>query len=294
MSRRPNSMTERRTALSMDSRSDWSRLTATARPPSASTSATTARSSFALTLMVSPRGSISFSLATESAHTTAAPISASRRIVARPIPGLRTAPATNATLPVRSSPRMQSPLRAPYPMTIAGSLNSSIRRGLAALLIAAFAFACADSTDTTNPKPTLPTAAVSGASTRAPSAPVEQLRVEVISRRPHDRGSFTEGLEIAGGRLYESSGLRGESTLREVDARTGAVTRKIDIDNQYFGEGIAVVDDRIIQLTWQEHTAFVYRLQQGHDVQLRHGGVGAVRRRVAVGDVRRHQPALLS
>ena len=145
-------------------------------------------------------------------------------------------------------------------MTIAGSLNSSIRRGLAALLIAAFAFACADSTDTTNPKPTLPTAAVSGASTRAPSAPVEQLRVEVISRRPHDRGSFTEGLEIAGGRLYESSGLRGESTLREVDARTGAVTRKIDIDNQYFGEGIAVVDDRIIQLTWQEHTAFVYRL----------------------------------
>ena len=146
-------------------------------------------------------------------------------------------------------------------MTIAGSVNSSIRRGLAALLIAAFAFACADSTDSTvkATPPTLP-ATASGASTRDPSATVEQLRVEVISRRPHDRGSFTEGLEIAGGRLYESSGLRGESTLREVDARTGAVARKIDIDNQYFGEGIAVVDDRIIQLTWQEHTAFVYRL----------------------------------
>lgn len=65
---------------------------------------------------------------------------------------------------------------------------------------------------------------------------------------------------MAGGKLYEGSGLRGESTLREVDPRTGAISRSITIDAKYFGEGIAVVDDRVIQLTWQEHTALVYRL----------------------------------
>ena len=65
---------------------------------------------------------------------------------------------------------------------------------------------------------------------------------------------------MAGGRLYEGSGLRGESTLREVDPRTGAVSRSVSIANQYFGEGIAVVDDRVIFLTWQEHTALVFRL----------------------------------
>lgn len=65
---------------------------------------------------------------------------------------------------------------------------------------------------------------------------------------------------MAGGRLYEGTGLRGTSTLREIDARSGAVVRSISIPAQYFGEGIAVVDDRVIQLTWRENTALVYRL----------------------------------
>ena len=62
------------------------------------------------------------------------------------------------------------------------------------------------------------------------------------------------------GRLYESTGLYGESTLREVDPLTGAVLRSVDLDPAHFGEGIAVVDDRVIQLTWREHTALVYDL----------------------------------
>ncbi|HUP72329.1 MAG TPA: glutaminyl-peptide cyclotransferase [Acidimicrobiales bacterium] len=95
---------------------------------------------------------------------------------------------------------------------------------------------------------------------------VEQLRVEVIERRPHDRRSFTQGLVMAGGRLYEGTGVRGQSTLREVDARTGAVTRSVSLAAPYFGEGIAVVDDRVIQLTWQERTAFVYRLSDFQQV----------------------------
>lgn len=109
---------------------------------------------------------------------------------------------------------------------------------------------------TSTPTSRLPTASASAGS----PAELEQLRVEVIGRRPHDRTSYTQGLVLVDGRLYEGSGLRGQSTLREVDNQSGAVLRSIALGPQYFGEGIAVVDDRIIQLTLEEHTAFVYRL----------------------------------
>ena len=158
-------------------------------------------------------------------------------------------------------------------MWIAASVNSSIRRVVAALLITASVVACGDAIDKESTVvPTTPSTAsavsttasavstTSTASTTAPAAALQLLRVEVVDRRPHDSGSFIEGLVIAGGRLYESSGLRGQSTLREVDARTGAVIRRISIADKYFGEGIAVVDDRVIFLTWQEHTALVYQL----------------------------------
>ena len=152
-------------------------------------------------------------------------------------------------------------------MTIACRVNSSIRRAIAALLATAVAVACGDnvpagsSATTPNAQAGAPTTVLVGSSpTTAPAGAVERLKVEVIGRRPHDRQSFTEGLVIAGGKLYEGSGLRGKSELREVDARTGAVTRSVELDDKYFGEGIAVVDDRIIQLTYQEHTALVYRL----------------------------------
>lgn len=96
--------------------------------------------------------------------------------------------------------------------------------------------------------------------TKSPSpAPVEQLLVEVVGRRPHDRTSYTEGLVLAGGRLFESSGQYGKSTLREVQPQSGEVLRSIPLDPRYFGEGLAAVDDRLIQLTWHEHTALVYR-----------------------------------
>ena len=94
----------------------------------------------------------------------------------------------------------------------------------------------------------------------APGTPAESLTVEVVGRRPHDPGSYTQGLELAGGRLYESSGLYGESTFREVDAVTGVVLRQKELGDEYFGEGLAVVDDRLIVLTWHERTAFVYGL----------------------------------
>jgi glutaminyl-peptide cyclotransferase len=91
--------------------------------------------------------------------------------------------------------------------------------------------------------------------------PPEELRAEVIARRPHDSTSYTQGLVLADGRLFESSGQYGASSLREVDLQTGEVLRSVALDDEYFGEGLAAVDDRLVQLTWQEQTALVYSLQ---------------------------------
>ncbi len=89
------------------------------------------------------------------------------------------------------------------------------------------------------------------------------LRPEVLDTRPHDPTSFTQGLLLHDGSLYESDGnccpsYSTYSTLREVDPLTGEVIRSIDLDPQYFAEGLERVDDRLIQLTWQEGVAFVY------------------------------------
>jgi glutamine cyclotransferase len=80
----------------------------------------------------------------------------------------------------------------------------------------------------------------------------------IIQTYPHDTNAFTEGLVYSNGSLYESTGEYGTSTLRQVDLETGGVTQKITLANQYYGEGLALVDDLLVQLTWKEHTGFVY------------------------------------
>jgi glutaminyl-peptide cyclotransferase len=84
----------------------------------------------------------------------------------------------------------------------------------------------------------------------------QRLTVHVEATYPHDPGAFTEGLLFADGYLYESTGLSGHSSLREVDPTTGTVVRQRDIPEPYFGEGLALVGDRLIQLTWRSHVAF--------------------------------------
>lgn len=81
---------------------------------------------------------------------------------------------------------------------------------------------------------------------------------KVIHVYPHDRTAFTQGLEYHDGFLYEGTGLKGHSTLRKVKLETGQVVQRIDLAPQYFGEGITEIDGRIVQLTWQSHTGFVY------------------------------------
>jgi len=84
---------------------------------------------------------------------------------------------------------------------------------------------------------------------------------QIIARYPHDTNAFTQGLVWHDGALYEGTGLYyGQSRLREVDLTTGAVVREVGLGDDYFGEGITVWQDRIIQLTWQNHTAFVWAL----------------------------------
>jgi glutamine cyclotransferase len=90
--------------------------------------------------------------------------------------------------------------------------------------------------------------------------PVQMLVPEVISVRPHDPGAYTQGLLWHDGSLYESAGRYGESTLRQVDPQTGAVLRSINIPEQYFAEGLALVDNKLIQLTWKAGIAFIYDL----------------------------------
>ena len=80
----------------------------------------------------------------------------------------------------------------------------------------------------------------------------------VVNAFPHDPKAFTQGLAFENGFFYEGTGLRGESSLREVVAETGAVARMAPLDSTYFGEGIAIIGDRIIQLTWRSHLGFVY------------------------------------
>jgi len=86
----------------------------------------------------------------------------------------------------------------------------------------------------------------------------ERLRVQVIKSYPHDRKAFTQGLLIDGGKLFESTGMVGSSSLREVELATGRVIRKIDVPPPIFAEGLAVAGDNLIQLTWQNGKALLY------------------------------------
>lgn len=80
----------------------------------------------------------------------------------------------------------------------------------------------------------------------------------MLKAYPHDPEAFTQGLVYTDGALYESTGLRGRSSVRRVDLTTGEVLQRREVAAPYFAEGLALVGDRLIQLTWQENTAFVY------------------------------------
>jgi glutaminyl-peptide cyclotransferase len=87
------------------------------------------------------------------------------------------------------------------------------------------------------------------------AAMVPTLVPTVIAEVPHDKSASTEGLVFDGPRLYESTGKVGRSQLRELDPATGEAIRKADLPPEFYGEGLAVVGDRIWQLTWKNGVA---------------------------------------
>ena len=94
----------------------------------------------------------------------------------------------------------------------------------------------------------------------APPARAERLRVEVVERHPHDRAAFTQGLLWHDGHLYESTGLRGRSSLRKVDLETGEVLAQRSVERRIFAEGLARVGDLLYQLSWTAGEAHVWTL----------------------------------
>ena len=87
---------------------------------------------------------------------------------------------------------------------------------------------------------------------------VRSLRVDVLRELAHERDAYTQGLVWWNDQLFESTGRHGESTLRRLDPQTGRVEQRIEVPDQYFGEGLALVDRRLLMLTWTSGRAFTY------------------------------------
>lgn len=105
------------------------------------------------------------------------------------------------------------------------------------------------------------------------SAPT--IPLTIVKTYPHDPKAFTEGLLFTDGFLYESTGLNGRSSLRKVDLKTGRVLKEYDLPAKYFGEGLALWDGSLIQLTWHAGIAFQYGLHGfALERQFRYSGQG--------------------
>ncbi|MEE4000486.1 glutaminyl-peptide cyclotransferase [Tenacibaculum sp. FZY0031] len=81
---------------------------------------------------------------------------------------------------------------------------------------------------------------------------------KIVNIYPHDKDAYTQGLEYKNGYLYESTGRKGQSTLRKVELKTGDVLQKVDLDKKYFGEGMTIFNNKIYWLTWQARKGFIY------------------------------------
>jgi glutamine cyclotransferase len=89
----------------------------------------------------------------------------------------------------------------------------------------------------------------------------KSMSYSIISTYPHDTSSYTQGLLFYKGELYEGTGLEGKSKLMKLDLKTGTAIQKINLDEKYFGEGVAILNDTIYQLTWKNKVVFVYTLK---------------------------------
>lgn len=166
-----------------------------------------------------------------------------------PSPGA--APAASVTLAtVTAIPPLQSPLLEPSPTADAAPIVDTTLVG------------ANDQPEATAGTPVTRTVAAVATADSSATEPVYGYRV--VNVYPHDPSAFTEGLVYMDGDLYEGTGLDnesnppGQSVLQKKDLETGQVLQSVVLAPEYFGEGVAVLGDKIYQLTWQERTGFVY------------------------------------
>ena len=90
--------------------------------------------------------------------------------------------------------------------------------------------------------------------------PTPEYSFEVVRVFPHDRTAYTQGLAYRDGFLYEGTGLNGHSSLRKVRLETGEVVQRTELTPEFFGEGITLFKNQVLQLTWKSQTGFVYTI----------------------------------
>ncbi|GLC24994.1 glutaminyl-peptide cyclotransferase [Roseisolibacter agri] len=142
-----------------------------------------------------------------------------------------------------------------------------LRRSASALAVAALLAGCGGEasrtpdTAATQP-PTTPGTPATPATPMPPTTPggTPIYNAVVVERLPHDVEAFTQGLFFVDGQLYETTGMDGQSELRKLDLRTGAVQLRRGVPAPYFGEGSVALGGRLYQLTWKHGRAFVYDL----------------------------------
>ena len=163
------------------------------------------------------------------------------------------APSVSQASPGESAPAAESalPAEAALPVESAPAAGSALPAESAPAVESALP---AESAPAAEPAPAVSTAAPA----LAPEPRVRRRRVEVLRELSHERDAYTQGLVWWNGVLFESTGREGESTLRRIDPRTGRVEQRIDVPAQYFGEGLSLVDRRLVMLTWRAQRAFAY------------------------------------
>lgn len=95
----------------------------------------------------------------------------------------------------------------------------------------------------------------------------QEYTFAIVAVYPHDTNAFTQGLAYRDGFLYEGTGREGKSSLRKVRLETGEVVQQVNLEPDLFGEGITLLNDKVIQLTWKSEIGFVYDLNSFHQLR---------------------------
>ena len=123
------------------------------------------------------------------------------------------------------------------------------------LVLAVSCLQCDKSSSGTNGGSTNKTA------TAPANGPVPKYGYQIVNIWPHDSNAFTQGLILMDGKLLESTGQQGSSSLRRVELESGKVLKKVDVPVPYFAEGLTALNGRLYQLTWQHNIGFIYDAQ---------------------------------